>query len=403
MTSTVMFNPFAPTYCANPYPHLAELRAADPVHQHPIGFWLLTRHEDINAVLRSGMSVELRNLADGALRQGRQEAVGDDQWEGAELSMLDRDPPDHTRLRRLVSKAFNRRAVAALESRVVRFVDDALDRIAEAGAVNLISALAFPLPFTVISDMLGMPPSIEGLRVRELSGTVVRSVEPGNNPDLQQAIDSANRELAKLAAEAVAWKRENPGDDLLTALIEAEDQGDVLNDDELVAQIVLLLIGGHETTVNLLGNGTLALLRNPDQLALLRSQPDLIENAVEELLRYDAPVQISKRITTEPYPLRDKVIPAGSFVLNHVAAAGRDDLVFGADADQLRLDRPDARNHMSFGAGVHHCIGAVLARMEGRVAIGRLVERFPRLRLTGEPSWNGRITLRGMTELPVAV
>jgi cytochrome P450 len=406
LTSTLMFNPFAPGYADNPYPHLAELRAGEPVHQHPMGFWLLTRYEDVNAVLRSGMSVELRNLGGGRLREQRQEAVGEEpQWAGAELSMLDRDPPDHTRLRKLVAKAFTRRAVAAIESRVVELVDADLDRIADAGSdttVNLIETLAFPLPFNVISEMLGMPPT-DNARLRELAGIVGRSLEPGTDPELMRAIAAANGELYALTAEAVAWKRAHPGADLLTGLIEAEDGGDVLGDDELVAQVVLLYLAGHETTVNLIGNGVLALLRNPEQLALLRERPDLIENAIEELLRYDAPVQISRRITTEPYAIRDKEIPAGSFVLNSLASANRDPQVFGEDADQLRLDRQEARSHVSFGAGVHHCLGAVLARLEGRVSIGRLVRRFPELKLAGEPTWNGRINLRGMSVLPVAV
>ena len=403
MTSTLVFNPFAPGYAQDPYPHLAELRAHAPVHQHPMGFWLLTRHEDVSAVLRSGMSVELRNLGDGRLREQRQEAVGEQpQWRGAELSMLDRDPPDHTRLRRLVGKAFTRRAVAAMTARVVEMVDVELDRIAAAGEVNLVDALAFPLPFNVISELLGMP-EMDHVRLRELAGIVGRSLEPGTDPQLMRAIAEANTELYALTAEAIAVKRRNRGEDLLTALIEGEDDGDVLNDDELVAQVVLLYLAGHETTVNLIANGVLALLRNPDQLALLRSQPDLIDNAIEELLRYDAPVQISRRITTAPYALRDQEIPAGSFVLASLASANRDTAVFGADADRLRLDRSDARGHVSFGMGVHHCLGAVLARLEGRVSIGRLVRRFPELRLTAEPTWNGRINLRGMARLPIAV
>jgi len=403
LTSTLVFNPFAPGYADNPYPHLAELRDGEPVHQHPMGFWLLTRYADVNALLRSGMSVELRNLGGGRLREQRQEAVGDaPQWAGAELSMLDRDPPDHTRLRKLVAKAFTRRAVAAMESRVVELVDADLDRIADAGSVNLIESLAFPLPFNVISEMLGMPPT-DNARLRDLAGIVGRSLEPGTDPDLMRAIAEANAELYAMTAAAVAWKRAHPGQDLLTGLIEAEDGGDVLNDAELVAQVVLLYLAGHETTVNLIGNGALALLRNPDQLALLRERPDLTENAIEELIRYDAPVQISRRITTAPYSLRDKEIPPGSFVLGSLASANRDPLVFGESADTLRLDRPDARSHVSFGAGAHHCLGAVLARLEGRISLGRLVQRFPNLHLSGEPTWNGRINLRGMSTLPVTV
>lgn len=403
MTSTLVFNPFAPGYATDPYPHLAELRAAAPVHRHPMGFWLLTRYEDVSAVLRSGMSVELRSLSDGRLREQRQAAVGDQpQWRGAELSMLDRDPPDHTRLRRLVSKAFTRKAVSAMEERVTVLVDASLDQIACEREVNLVDSLAFPLPFNVISELLGLP-STDNTRLRQLAGIVGRSLEPGNDPELMRAIAAANAELYAMTAQAVAYKRRHRGEDLLTALIEAEDDGDILSDDELVAQVVLLYLAGHETTVNLIANGVLALLRYPDQLALLRAQPDLLDNAVEELVRYDAPVQLSRRITTAPYRLRDQEIPAGSFVLASLASANRDESVFGADADRMRLARPQARSHVGFGAGPHHCLGAVLARLEGRISIGRLVRRFPALALAGEPMWNGRINLRGMTLLPVAV
>jgi cytochrome P450 len=241
------------------------------------------------------------------------------------------------------------------------------------------------------------------VRMRELAGILVRSLEPVVDADAFREILSADEELAGIAADVIERKRREPGDDLLTALIRAEDGGDVLDDEELVAQVLLLYIAGHETTVNLIANGTLALLRSPDQLALLRERPDLAGNAVEELLRYDSPVQMSRRITLEPYTAGRTEIPAGAFVIASLASANRDPDRWGPDADVLRLDREDARAHVSFGAGVHHCLGAALARLEGRVAIRRLVERFPALRLTGEPAWNGRINLRGPQHLPVAV
>ena len=213
--------------------------------------------------------------------------------------MLDRDPPDHTRLRRLVSKAFTPRAVEALRPRITGLVDEMLDAAERQGRVDLVDALAFPLPFAVIAEMLGTPPA-DHERIRQLSGTVVRSLEPVNDPDMVAAIAAADAELTQIAAEMIAWKRANPAGDLLTALINAEDDGDVLDDDELIAQTLLLYIAGHETTVNLIGGGTLALLRHPDQLALLRENPGLIPNAVEELLRYDSPVQATRRVTLEP-------------------------------------------------------------------------------------------------------
>ena len=210
-------------------------------------------------------------------------------------------------------------------------------------------------------------------------------------------------ELVGLTSEAIAWKRKNPADDLLTALINAEDAGDVLSQDELIAQLILLYVAGHETTVNLIGNGALALLRSPDQLALWRDRPDLDENAVEEMLRYDSPVQMSRRVTLEDYPVGDRVIPAGSFVIASLASGNRDEAQFGPDAGELRVDRPNARQQISFGAGVHHCLGAALARLEGRLALAKLIRRFPDLSLAGEVEWNGRVNLRGLSQLPVSV
>jgi cytochrome P450 len=186
-------------------------------------------------------------------------------------------------------------------------------------------------------------------------------------------------------------------------LINAEDGGDVLSDDELVAQVVLLYVAGHETTVNLIGNGTLALLRDPAQAALWRERPDLDDNAVEELLRYDSPVQLSRRITLDDYEVDGRVIPKGSFVMASLGSANRDEAQFGPDADRVRIDRPNAKQHASFGGGVHHCLGSALARTEGRIALSSLVRRFPALSLAGEPTRNGRINLRGLTSLPVSV
>lgn len=398
-TAQELFNPFMPGFDEDPYAHYRRLRESDPVQEHPLGFWFVSRHEDVFTLLRAGLSVEDRNLAAGPIR---------DQYEqlGAEksvnLSMLDRDPPDHTRLRSLVAKVFTPRSVAALEPLVATLVDEALDRIADAGSVNLIDELAFPLPFAVISQMLGMPDT-DHVRLRELTGTLVRSLEVVTDPEVMKAINDAEIQLSAMMREFIEWKRDNPADDLLTALIAAEHDGDQLSDDELVSQVLLLYVAGHETTVNLIGNGVVALLRHPDQLNLLRDNQELAGNAVEEFLRYDSPVQQTRRITLAPHEVRGKEIPAGTFVIACLGSANRDERVFGADAEVLRLDRKEARQHVSFGAGPHHCLGAALARLEGRVAIGRLVARFPRLALSDKVSWNGRINLRGATTVPITV
>ncbi|MFI5591546.1 cytochrome P450 [Amycolatopsis sp. NPDC051758] len=398
----VLFNPFAPGFFEDPYAQYKLLRDEDPVQNHPLGFWFVSRYEDVSALLKAGLSVEVANLAPAAFNEQIEYFASEDNAGALNRSMLDRDPPDHTRLRSLVTKVFTRRAIAALEPQIVQLVDDALDRMAELGSSDLVEELAFPLPFAVISAMLGMPPT-DHARIRELSGTLVRSLEIVADEESARAIVAADAELTAITREVIAWKRDNPADDLLTALIAAEHDGQVLDGDELVAQVVLLYVAGHETTVNLIANGVNALLRHPDQLALLRARPDLAANAVEEFLRYDSPVQQTRRITTAPHVVAGKEIPAGTFVLACLGSANRDERYFGPDADQLRLDRPEARHQVSFGAGPHHCLGAALARLEGQVAINRLVQRFPELDFAGELTWNGRINLRGPAKFPVTV
>ena len=395
-----LFDPFAPGFTDDPYPQYAALRIQAPVYQHPIGFWLLTRYDDVSWLLRAGLSVEDRNITDRPFLELREQLRGDEAVRSGGLSMLDRDPPDHTRLRRLVSKAFTPRAVQALRPRITELVDSMLDAAERERRVDLVDALAFPLPFAVIAEMLGTPPA-DHERIRQLTGTVVRSLEPVADPAMVSAIAAADAELNAIAADMIAWKRAHPADDLLTALINAEDDGDVLDDDELIAQTLLLYIAGHETTVNLIGGGTLALLRHPGQFALLRDDPALAANAVEELLRYDSPVQASRRITLEPVSLRDVTIPAGAFVMASLGSANRDESFWGQDAAGLRLSRDNARQHVSFGAGPHHCLGASLARLEASIALVRLTARFPGLALDGEVGWNGRINLRGPARLPV--
>jgi cytochrome P450 len=405
-----LFDPFAPGFTDDPYPQYATMREQAPVYQHPFGFWLLTSYDDVSWLLRApGLSVEDDNVAtDSLLRQVREDLYGDAARRASAVSMLDRDPPDHTRLRKLVSKAFTMRAIQALRPRITDLVDGMLDGMAAAGEaggvkeLDLVDALAFPLPFSVIAEMLGTPPADHD-RIRQLTGTVVRSLEPVADPALAQAILAADDEMVQIAADMIAWKRANPADDLLTALIHAEDDGDALSDDELVAQTLLLYIAGHETTVNLIAGGALALLRHPDQLALLRADPALVGNAVEELLRYDSPVQASRRITLEPVTVGGVTIPAGAFVMASLGSANRDQRFWGADADELRLDRENARQHVSFGAGHHHCLGASLARLEAAIAFERLLGRFPGLALAGDVTWNGRINLRGPAHLPVSV
>jgi cytochrome P450 len=209
--------------------------------------------------------------------------------------------------------------------------------------------------------------------------------------------------MRDLILDAIAWKRENVGDDLLSGLIVSEENGDMLSDDELIEQVMLLYIAGHETTVNLISNGTLALLRNPDQLDRLRTDPSLDANAVEELLRYDPPVQMTRRITLTEIEIGGKTIEEGMFVMCGLASSNRDELHWGPTAEHVDIGRANAKEHLSFGGGAHYCLGAALARLEGQVAIGSLARRFSTIEPTAEPEWNGRLNLRGLEKLPLSV
>ncbi|HLI55377.1 MAG TPA: cytochrome P450 [Acidimicrobiales bacterium] len=394
----VTYNPFQPGFSDNPYPHYREMRDSDPVHHSPMGVWVLFRYDDVFRVLRDpSQSVEDRKANPTPMMELARQVMGDVAEAGSN-AMLNRDPPDHTRLRRLVSKAFTPRMVERLRPRVEQLVDEAL---AAAGPDwDVIDGLAFPLPFQVISELLGTPET-DTTQLREWSGTLVRSLEPVADPDLLAAIAEASRNIRGLIGEIIDWKRRNPADDLLSGLIAAEDDGDTLSEDELAEQVALLYLAGHETTVNLIGNGTLALLAHRSQLDRLRSDPDLDANAVEELLRFDSPVQMSRRIPLEPLVVGGKEIEAGAVVILGLGSSNRDPSRWGPTAEELDLTRPGASQHVSFGGGHHYCLGSHLARLEAQVAIGRLVRGFPGMELGGEPAWNGRINLRGLARLPV--
>jgi cytochrome P450 len=397
----VVYNPFAPGFAENPYTQYEALRVADPVHHSPLGVWLLLRYDDVLSFLRDpSLSVDDRNARPTPLTELTREVLGDN--DPGNETMLMRDPPDHTRLRRLVSKAFTPRTIEQLTQRIQTLIEEHLDACAGAREVDLIRALAFPLPFRVISEMLGMPDT-DTDQLREWSGLLVRSLEPVADPDTLRAIAAAGESMNELMADVIAWKRANPAHDLLSALIAAEEHGDVLSDTELADQVALLYIAGHETTVNLIGNGIFALLQHDDQRRRLQDDPTLTGNAIEEFLRYDPPVQMTRRITVRDTVVADQQVEAGSFVVLVLASANRDPQHFGPTAAQLDISRPEASQHLAFGGGVHYCLGAALARLEARLAIATLLHRYPNLALAGTPQWNGRINLRGLDHLPVVL
>jgi cytochrome P450 len=398
----VGLNPFAPGYFEDPYRQYRELRERAPVHHNPVGPWTVTRYEDCARLLRDPRLSVTPSNADVDPRTEMAEQFGYERSERGTRAILNLDPPDHTRIRRLAQQAFTPRRVETLIARIQMLVDEMLDAVEPAGGMDVIADLAFPLPFAVISEMLGMPDT-DRTEMRRWSHTLIKTLEPIVMPDEFPAILDAGDHLNEHVTAAIEWKRRDPGDDLLSALIAAEESGDRLSPAELRDQVVLLYLAGHETTVNLIGNGTLALLRHPEQVEALRADPDLIANGVEELLRYDSPVQFSRRITLADVELGGQTIPARSFVFTCLGAANRDPEHFGVDADELDVHRRDAPHHVSFGGGIHHCLGAVLARTEARAAIATLVRRFPDLTLVpGEPAWNGRVVLRGLDELPVS-
>jgi pimeloyl-[acyl-carrier protein] synthase len=392
----IEFNPMDPEFVADPYPTYHRLRAEDPVHHSALGFWVLTRYADVIAMLRDPRLVKEPIAAFVAARFGM--AVPP----GLGLSMLDRDPPDHTRLRGLVSKAFTPRALESLRPHIQEIVDGLLARVEHRRAMDLIDEFAYPLPVLVICEMLGVPVE-DHERFRQWGLDIARGLDAIMLPpdsEVARRSMAARHALSDYFRELIATRRAAPREDVLSALIAAEEAGDRLNGEELLATCILLLVAGHETTVNLIGNGTLALLRHPDELAKLRDNPGLIGTAVEELLRYDGPVQRTARIPSEDITIGGHTIGRGELVMPFVGAADRDPAQF-PDPDRLDITRADNR-HIAFGMGIHFCLGAPLARMEGQIAINTLLQRLPKLALaTDRPEFRQSLTLRGLSRLPV--
>ena len=391
-----LFDPSRPEFHADPYPFYHRLRSVDPVHQSALGYWIVTRYHDVVTVLRDQ-------------RFGREDfgpmvaSVYGEDSQRVPRPMVFRDPPAHTRLRALVGRAFTGRVVQAMRPRVQEIVDQRFDRVQDARAMDVIADLAYPLPVTVICEMLGVPATdIDTLR--QWTSDITHSLDAlglESDRDIVRRGRAARHALGEYFRGLLPARRSDPGQDLLSRLITAEDDGgDRLTEDELLATCVLLFIAGHETTVNLIGNGLLALLRHPGQLDILRNDPALIPGAVEELLRYDSPVQRTARVTRVDVEIGGKTIPRHSLVVAAIGAANRDPGQF-ADPDRLDVRRRDC-NHVAFGHGIHFCLGAPLARIEAEIAIATFLRRMPRAELTATPAqWRDSSTLRGLSALPV--
>ncbi|HEY4911968.1 MAG TPA: cytochrome P450 [Methylomirabilota bacterium] len=398
MTSAdVVFNPLLPEFHANPYPFYRRLREADPVHLSSFGAWILTRYDDAVMVLRDP---RFGRETMGDLLEAR--VGGTEERPAYTKSMLFRDPPDHTRLRSLVNRAFTPRVIETMRPHIQQIVDDLLDRVQGAFGMDVIADLAYPLPVTVISEMLGVPAGDRDI-FKQWSSDIARSLDAAILPAGSDVIprgQEARAALGEYFRSLIAERRKDLRDDLLSGLIEAEEQGDKLSEAELLSTCVLLLIAGHETTVNLIGNGVLALLQHPDQMRVLREDPALIQTGVEELLRYDAPVQRTGRVVAADVEIGGKAISRGSIVVAVLGAANRDPAHF-PDPERLDVTRRENR-HIAFGFGIHFCLGAPLARVEGQIAIGTLLRRLPRMELaSAAPQWRESSILRGLTTLPV--
>ncbi|MEU2675798.1 cytochrome P450 [Streptomyces sp. NPDC007107] len=380
----------AADFSADPYPYYAKMRAEGPVHQVRTDdferIWMVVGYEEARAALADQrFSKDWRTTERFSASSNPINA-----------NMLEMDAPHHTRLRKLVAREFTARRIEALRPRVEQITGDLLDAMVPAGSADLVDAFAFPLPMTVICELLGVP-DIDRDAFRLLSNAIVTPVSPEKE---NEAVHAMGAYLDTLVED----KRRAPGDDLMSALIQAhDDDGDRLSTDELIGMAFLLLVAGHETTVNLIANGVRALLDHPDQLALLRARPELIDNAVEEMLRYDGPVGTATfRFSREPVTIGEVVIPEGEAVLVALGSGDRDPGRY-PDPDTFDIRR-EAQGHLAFGHGIHFCLGAPLARMEGRIAIRALLERCPALVRDpdgGEPDWLPGLLLRGVRHLPV--
>jgi cytochrome P450 len=392
-----------PERWTDPHPGYHRLRAAQPMlHVPEEDTWILTRYDDCLQILRDpkwssnpAHARRPRNFEESSMR----ERAGQE----STPILLFMDPPDHTRLRRIVHRSFTPRAVARWREMIAKVADDLLDAAHERGSLELIHEYAFVLPITVICEMLGVPEEDRATQpFDEWSSGASRLLDGVLEPEVEMAGLMSAMQIINYFNNLIDERRSTPGDDLLSAMIHAEDDGDMLDDQELRMMTVLLFIAGHETTMNLIGNGMYALLRNRDQLELLQQDPTLIEGAIEEMLRYDGPVHVTGRMPTEDLEVAGHMFEKGEQVVTLLAAANRDPARF-EDPDRFDIRRPE-NHHLTFSQGIHYCLGASLARLEGQIAVGRLVERFPGIEIeTEKPEYRDHFVLRGLRELQLGL
>ena len=400
------FDPLHPGFLADPYPFYRRYRANCPVHcsveptsSNP-GFWYLFRYADVAAALkdpRFGREMPPVSASNGCPIKP---AATNLFYEMAGKWMLYRDPPDHTRLRSLVNKAFTPRMVEQLRPQIAILANSLLDEVEGAGAMDVIADYAFPLPLATIAALLGVRAE-DQRQFREWSNALSAAIDQNRTPNVYEQASQATVELSAYFRAILSLRREQPEDDLMSALIYAEECGGHLSEDEVVGTCILLLAAGHETTVDLVGNSMLRLLRNPTQLNILQANPALLPAAVEELMRFDSPVQMTARIALEDVEIDGHLIRKGAKITMVLGSANRDPEAF-ENPEELDLRR-GAKTHLCFGLGIHFCTGAPLARAGGQIGIGTLLRRFPGMRLDSElADWRDGLVFRGLRQLPVS-
>ncbi len=396
LRSGVAWWPLAPSFVADPYPVYRRLRDRDPVHYSTLTRqYVVSKYADVDRILR-----DHRNFSND-LQKARSSHGSLGTRKKLKPSMLVQDPPDHTRLRSLVNRAFTPLSVARMEDYIRATAHALLDQVEGKAEFDLMTAYAVPLPMIVIANMIGVPER-DLDRFKGWSTHLSRALEPLLTPDEERLVYQNEHELAEYHSGIIEERRRDPRDDLISKLVEAEEQGDKLTLDETIVMLRLLLIAGNETTANLIGNGVRALLHSPDQLALLRQRPELLPSAVEELLRYDSPIQLDMRITTCDLEIGSRGVRKGTLLCLSIGSANHDAERFQRPAE-LDITRSDQGN-ISFGRGIHHCLGAPLARLEGRIALEVLLERFDRIDFgTRPPKFRPNVVLRGLEHFDVRV
>jgi cytochrome P450 len=379
---------------ADPYPAYRAQRERGRVQRTAAGHWQVLGYEEVSTLLTDPRFGEAAGRG-GRIRLSRTRREGPHQLLGRVDTMLSQDPPEHTRLRRLVSKAFTPRSLQKMRPRIQQIVNELLDGLADRAEFDLVSELAWPLPVIVIAEMLGIPRE-DRERFKRWSDAMVATLG-GDYSSLDEARRS-NEELVEYVSHVIADRRKHPRDDLISRLVAAEESGQRLTEDEMLGTVALLLVAGNETTTHLISSGMLVLLGNPDQMARLRADPSLLPSAVDEMLRYTGPVHTTRRTAREDVALGDAEITRGEVVVGVLAAANRDPEKY-PDPDAFDVAR-NPTDHLAFGDGIHFCLGAALARLEAQVAIGTLLARFPTLRLLDkQPKWGGTFAIRGVTSL----